>query len=164
MIHRHANFYQIRTSHYAVQNRRPKKGTCCVTSHTNRQDLPTENSALSTSAVFPSGHIPHITPSRLECDVQKSNISFYLPCSIYWVTGGSLCISVITYMLNNCSLKHLMLVVEVLPPRNIYGHTTMGTDLRLCNHGNIIVLPHWEIRLLATWPDIPLSQIILVLS
>ena len=31
-------------------------------------------------------------------------------------------------------------------------------------HGNFIMLPHWEIRPLTPWPDIPLSNIILTLS
>ena len=31
----------------------------------------------------------------------------------------------------------------------------------VCTHGDLIVLPHWEIRLPAPWSDIPLSHIIL---
>ena len=34
----------------------------------------------------------------------------------------------------------------------------------LHTYGDYIVLPHWEIRLLAPWPNIPLSHIILTLS
>ena len=31
-------------------------------------------------------------------------------------------------------------------------------------HVNFIVLPHWETKLPAPWPDIPLSHIILTLA
>ena len=30
--------------------------------------------------------------------------------------------------------------------------------MTVCTHGNFIVLPNWQIRLLAPWPDIPLTN------
>ena len=41
----------------------------------------------------------------------------------------------------------------------------MGYRLvKVCTHGDFIVLPHWTPRLPASWPDIPLGHIILTLS
>ena len=33
----------------------------------------------------------------------------------------------------------------------------------MCTHGDFLVLPHWKTRLPASWPDSPLSHIILTL-
>ena len=56
------------------------------------------------------------------------------------------------------------LIVGVLHLGNMYGHIRTGSDLWLCTHGDFSVLPHWDTRLSALWPDILLSSINLTLT
>ena len=73
-------------------------------------------------------------------------------CALWEVGGSGHWFSLVVWVLHLTSLQHLK------------SYQDRHWLVTVCTHDDLIVLPHWKIRLPAPWPNIPLSHIVLTLN